>query len=64
MLCWRHLDLHKAVAILMNNEDKRYVKKMIVRILRDYAKRTDNVIDDALVDEVERCLLTPPSFNT
>jgi hypothetical protein len=59
MFCWRRIDLHKAVAILMNNEDKRYVKKMLIRILRDYAKRTDNLIDDALVDQVEQCLFPP-----
>ena len=50
------MDLHKAVAVMITNEDKRYVKKMIVRILRDYAKKTDNLVDDALVDQVERCL--------
>lgn len=54
--CWRKIDLHKAVAVMITNEDKRYVKKMIVRILRDYAKKTDNLVDDALVDQVERCL--------
>lgn len=59
MVCWRHLDLHESVAIIMNHEETNYIKRIIIRILRDYAKRTNNMIDDALVDEVERRLLTP-----
>lgn len=58
MLCWR-LDLHQAVALIFNNEDTRFIKRTIIRILRDYAKNTNNLIDDVLVDEVERRLFTP-----
>lgn len=57
MFCWRHFDLDHAVGMIINHEESRYIKKIIIKILRDYAQRSNNLIDDALVNEVERRLL-------
>lgn len=54
--CFKYPDVHRAVATVINHEETNYIKVIIIRILRDYAKRTNNLIDDALVDEVERRL--------
>jgi len=56
MFCWPCIDLHQAVALVVSNEDTRYIKRIVIRILRDYAKNTSNLVDDALVDEIERKL--------
>jgi hypothetical protein len=60
--CFKYNDLHRAVALVIDHEDTRYIKRIIIRILRDYAKTTENTIDDTLVDEIEKRLLfpTPP----
>lgn len=56
--CFKYPDIHKAVALVINNEESKYIKTIVIRILRDYAKRTNNLVDDALVDEVERRLFS------
>lgn len=56
--CFKYPDIHKAVALVINNEESNYIKTIVIRILRDYAKRTNNLVDDALVDEVERRLFS------
>lgn len=56
MFCWPCIDLHRAVALVISNEDSKYIKRIVIRILRDYAKNTSNLVDDALVDEIERKL--------
>jgi hypothetical protein len=56
--CFKYRDIHKAVALVINNEESKYIKTIVIRILRDYAKRTNNLVDDALVDEVERRLFS------
>lgn len=57
--CFKYPDLHRAVALVINHEETTYIKKIIIRILRDYAKSTTNLVDDALVDEIEQRLLSP-----
>ena len=56
MFCWK-LHLHQAVGLVLNNDDSKYIKRIVIRILRRYAARTTNLIDDELVNEVERRLL-------
>ena len=56
--CFKYPDIHKAVALIINNEESNYIKTIVIRILRDYAKRTNNLVDDALVDEVEQRLFS------
>jgi hypothetical protein len=53
-----NLNLHRAVGVLIQNEDTVFVKRIIIRILRHYAKSTATAIDDELVDEIQR-RLTP-----
>jgi len=50
------MDVHKAAAVIINNEDTRFIQRIIIQILRHYAEKTTNTVDDALVDEVERRL--------
>lgn len=57
--CFRYPNLHRAVATIINNEESLYIKKMIIRILRHYAQKTNNTVDDAIVDELEKRLLDP-----
>jgi hypothetical protein len=54
---FRKLDLSKALADVMNHQEEMYVKRVIIQILRRYAKSTTNRLDDALVDEMELRLL-------
>lgn len=49
-------DLTRAAAILINHEHERFAKAVVIRILRDYAKTTDNLVDDDLVDLLEEAL--------
>ena len=56
---FRKVDLPKALADVMNHQEEQYVKRVVVQILRRYARSTTNRIDDALVDEIETRLLYP-----
>jgi hypothetical protein len=51
------MDIHRASAVMTNYENTRFVKYIIIQILRDYANYSDNLIDDAIVDEIQRRLL-------
>lgn len=41
----------------MNHQHERHVKRMVISVMRRYAQTTDNKVDDALVDELEKRLL-------
>ena len=54
---FRGVPLYKSIENIIKNEDTLFIKAVIIEILRDYAKKTDNLVDDALVDEFEKRLL-------
>lgn len=54
---WRKNDLSKSFADIMNHQHERHVKRMVISVMRRYAQTTDNKVDDALVDELEKRLL-------
>lgn len=58
-ILFRKTDLPKALADVMNHQEEQYVKRIMIQILRRYARSTTNRIDDALVDEIETRLLYP-----
>lgn len=45
-----NLDIGKAVAILVNHRHERFVKQVMVHMMEEYAKTTDNDIDDMFVN--------------
>lgn len=55
-LCPEEMDVTKAVAVLFNHRHERFVKRAFIKILEEYAKATDNTIDDNLVQIVRRRL--------
>ena len=57
MSCWpKSYDISEAVAVVINHQEEAFMKRMIVRILQNYANSTTNDIDNALVDEIEKRL--------
>jgi DNA-binding response OmpR family regulator len=44
------VDLEKATTILFNHRKERFVKQVLVHLLEEYAKTTDNDIDDKFVN--------------
>jgi len=44
------MDLEKATAILFNHRSERFVKQVLVHMMEEYAKTTDNDIDDKFVN--------------
>lgn len=54
--CNKQYDLSKAIAIVMNHQEEEYLKRIVVRIMQNYANTTTNDIDNALVDEIEKRL--------
>lgn len=59
--CGTKLDPTRAIAVVMNHQNELYMKRMIIRILQNYANTTDNDIDNEVVDIIERMLLYPRS---
>lgn len=60
--CKLKLDPSEAIAVVMNNKDEWYMKRMIVRLLRMYANTTDNDIDNEVCDIIEEMLLRPKKY--
>jgi len=56
--CGSQNDISEAVAMVINHQEEAFMKRMIVRILQNYANTTTNTIDNALVDEVEKRLFS------
>jgi len=56
MFCWPKYDLTEAIALVINHQEEAFIKRMIVRVLQNYANTTTNDIDDAMVDTIEKCL--------
>jgi len=61
-ILFRKFDLSKALADVMSHQEEPYVKRVIIQILRQYAKSTTTRIDDAFVDEIEIRLLFPERY--
>lgn len=40
----------------MNHQEEDYLKRIVVRMMQNYANTTTNDIDNALVDEIEKRL--------
>jgi hypothetical protein len=47
--CCEEIDLEKAVAVLINHRHERLVKQVLVHMMEEYAKTTDNTVDDRFV---------------
>lgn len=47
--CCQEIDLEKAMATLINHRHERLVKQVLVHMMEEYAKTTDNTIDDKFV---------------
>lgn len=62
LCCGSKNDISQAVAIVINHQEEAFMKRMIVRILQNYANTTTNTIDNALVDEVEKRLFGKENF--
>jgi len=56
MFCWPKYDLSEAIAVVINHQEEAFIKRMIVRLLQNYANTTTNDIDNAMVDEIEKRL--------
>jgi hypothetical protein len=48
--CSNTIDLEKAVALMINHRDEKFVKQILVYMMEEYAKTTDNTIDDKFVN--------------
>lgn len=44
-----NIDLEKATALIMNHRDEQFVKHILIHMMEEYAKTTDNDIDDKFV---------------
>lgn len=56
MFCWPKWDVTEAIAVVMNHQEEAFIKRMVVRIMQNYANTTTNDIDNVLVDEIEKRL--------
>lgn len=59
MWCFKEYTLAKARRKILNHENSPFVKRLLIEILKDYAKDTSNCIDDALVKEFEKRIFMP-----
>lgn len=59
----RTIHLDEAFAKLLNNQQEQYVKRCVIHLMEQYAKTTDNKIDDALVEEIKMRLLYNTTSN-
>lgn len=50
------MDMTKASAVFFNNRNSSFVKRMMIKIMEEYAQSTDNTIDDALVKIIKERL--------
>ena len=57
LLFKRTIGMDEAFAQLLNHQQERYVKRCVIHLMEQYAKTTDNKIDDALVEEIKMRLL-------
>ena len=48
--------MSEAIAVVINHQEEAFIKRMIVRLLQNYANTTTNDIDNAMVDEIEKRL--------
>lgn len=44
------MDLEKAMAVMLNHRHEKFVKQILVHMMEEYAKTTDNTIDDKFVN--------------
>lgn len=51
------IPIDEAFAELLNHQHERSVKRCVIHLMEQYAKTTDNKIDDALVEEIKMRLL-------
>ena len=49
-------DISKAVSVVINHQEEMFIKRIVIRIMQNYANTTTNDIDNALVDEIEKKL--------
>lgn len=52
------MKLDKAKKIILDSVDEDLVKDLLIELLEEYAKRTDNEIDDRVVGEIKMRLHT------
>jgi len=53
----KSMDIDEAFAQLLNHQHEQYVKRCLIHLMEQYAKTTDNKIDDALVEDLKMRLL-------
>lgn len=63
MWCCPSTDITVAVAMIINHQEDPYLKRIVVRIMQNYANTTSNTIDNELVDEIERRLFPTDEGN-
>ena len=58
MVCgwFKQDEISKAVSVVINHQEEMFIKRIVIRIMQNYANTTTNDIDNALVDEIEKKL--------